>query len=559
MVRKTQKHKGHSRKRTLRKRTMRKQRGGRPIGGGSYGVVFRPALPCVGAVPPGSRPANHVSKIATPATIQREWVFSQALAKIPDAHTYFAFPDKPCFLNSGHLVAENEFGTASLQQHIAPIAKFGPFQMLQMPDAGTDLGKLRLAANEVIQLFYGLQNLFVGLQDLHKYHLAHRDIKLDNLIAQKMPDGSFKVKFIDVGLMLSLHVDPGVDNQSHLLNYFSVLNEKSGEIYKHPLSYMPFDLILMFKGEHSPPRYTNLVASLTPFNLAYEKWAIDQLKHMGVSPFIQYDNHANMNFFPTFDSYIQIIAQPDGGYANLTLDTRADIYEAADVWCLGLSLLAFWTRFSHQIVLQMRGAGNVSHIVYMKNINFKAESQDDLIPLDLLAATFPRLITKETLDWYKTVANEITLPWNEMCMKMMDPEPLKRPFVDEAFELYKALLPKILQHFKPSAVRQHFPALRIPLAPEVAPVAAVDAAAAAAGGGGGEGGAANNVNMAVSAVSSLESAIPGRPSLLVSPSPANTNMLSSISSLESAVPGRAAAAGASGAAGGGGRRRARRM
>lgn len=446
---------------------------------GTYGKVFRPALPCVGAA--GQRPLNHVSKVSKKGSntesVALEWSVSQELNKIPGIDKYFAIPDQSCDVNLTHLTPENRFNASVMQRKMT-----GAIPMFQVPDGGDDVYKrLILAPVDYIPFYMSLTNIFEGVNFLHDHHVAHRDIKPLNIVSKKRLDGSFETKFIDPGMSIFLNIDYSGTAAADAHNELTFQDEYHLQYFYAPTLYMPFDLVLLYT-ENGIPRYDDIPYSLNQIGpQAYTQWASYQLKFFKIMPFETVDRTGSGMPYPSFKN---VVAQLSTSiYRNAMPDVIATIIQAADVWMWGFTLMAIWTRLTNLMVIHYEvRPGQIQDTLYMIADAFKAEIGDDIVSLDdlpqiLVDIQQPDLIPADTIKWYRNVGHDVIVPLNEICMAMMAVRPEDRITIDEALGRYIALAPEFGRYFTEEQVARHFTNLRI--------IKDVPAGAAAAGGGGG--------------------------------------------------------------------------
>lgn len=469
-----------------RKKTRRKQKGGRRIGGGSYGVAFRPSLPCVGR----GRVPNMISKVVSRETQDDEWRRSRIVDRIPAIAQFVAYPTAQCDLNRPAVNAANRFDLVEMFQFRN---NQGIYPMLLSPDGGDSLYDIVLQANQYSPLIESMANVFHGLWVLHMNHIVHRDIKLANIVTRQQPDGEFITKLMDVGLLTYSNrvVENTQEDIDH--NIVSVFNPVENNIYNEPTYYMPFDLTLMYSGD-GYFRYSAIPFSLNNLRANYDTWVEQQRIWSGVIPFRMFNTHRRIIYpIPQFDDLITLLNTPGSVYRRHSPADIELIFRAADIWMLGFTMLELWSKLTHQAVMSTVGqTGVVRNRVYMMRRKFRAELGDsdlDILTLGnkLIERRQEGLIPQDTLDWYVSIANNITLRWHNICLLMIHPNPVRRIDLVDAAGRFNALLPIIRRHFSGPDVQQHLIALRIlpPAAAGAVAVVAVENLPAAGGGGGG--------------------------------------------------------------------------
>jgi len=232
---KTRKYK-QSRRRGLNTRTRRK-RGGKVIGSGGYGCVFRPALICNGT---RKRASKTISKLMLNKYVKREYMeitkFLPILQKIPNYKNYFIIEGanicQPAPLTRSDLnnfdvkckvLRKRDINSTNINSNLDKLSS------LNLQDGGVELGTyiysgLSLDGMKDLNIRM-IQLLMNGILPMNKYHVYHADIKEANIVV----DTSKYVRLIDWGL--SMYTASGK-------NIPSVLQGK-------PFQYnLPFSIIL---------------------------------------------------------------------------------------------------------------------------------------------------------------------------------------------------------------------------------------------------------------------------------------------------------------------------
>ena len=193
----------------LKTRTRRK-RGGKVIGSGGYGCVFRPALRCNGT---RKRVSKTISKLMLNKYVKREYMeitkFLPILQKIPNYKNYFIIEGanicQPAPLTRSDLnnfdvkckvLRKRDINSTNINSNLDKLSS------LNLQDGGVELG---------IYIYSGLsldgikdlnmrmiQLLMNGILPMNKYHVYHADIKEANIVV----DTSKYVRLIDWGLSM---------------------------------------------------------------------------------------------------------------------------------------------------------------------------------------------------------------------------------------------------------------------------------------------------------------------------------------------------------------------
>jgi len=237
---KTRKYKKSSRglgRRT--NRTLRKQ-GGKVIGSGGYGCVFRPALRCNGT---RKRVSKTISKLMLNKHVKREYMeitkYLPILRKIPDYKNYFIIEganicqpgpltrqDLENFDAKCKVLKKRDIDAKNINSNLDKISS------LNLQDGGVELGAYiysGLSLDGMKDLNARMIQLLVhGILPMNKYHVYHADIKEANIVVDV--HGKY-VRLIDWGLSMYTTTASGK-------NIPSVMQDK-------PLQYnLPFSIIL---------------------------------------------------------------------------------------------------------------------------------------------------------------------------------------------------------------------------------------------------------------------------------------------------------------------------
>jgi len=229
---KTRKYKKSSRRRKTHKH------GGKVIGSGGYGCVFRPSLRCTGT---RKRASKTISKLMLNKYVKREYMeitkYLPILRKIPDYKNYFIIEganicqpapltqmDLNNFDTKCKVLRKRDINAKNINNNLDKISS------INLQDGGVELGTyiysgLSLDGMKDLNALM-IQLLVHGILPMNKYHVYHADIKEANIVV----DVSSKyVRLIDWGL--SMYTANGK-------NIPDVLRDK-------PLQYnLPFSIIL---------------------------------------------------------------------------------------------------------------------------------------------------------------------------------------------------------------------------------------------------------------------------------------------------------------------------
>jgi serine/threonine protein kinase len=228
---KTRKYKQSRRRRKTHKH------GGKVIGSGGYGCVFRPALRCNGT---RKRASKTISKLMLNKHVKREYMeitkYLPILQKIPNYKNYFIIEganvcqpapltrqDLENFDTKCKVLRKRDINAKNINTNLDKLSS------LNLQDGGIELGTYiysGLSLDGMKDLNMRMIQLLVnGILPMNKYHVYHADIKEANIVV----DTSKYVRLIDWGL--SMYTASGK-------NIPSVLQGK-------PLQYnLPFSIIL---------------------------------------------------------------------------------------------------------------------------------------------------------------------------------------------------------------------------------------------------------------------------------------------------------------------------
>jgi hypothetical protein len=194
-----------------RKKAGRKRRGGGIIGKGTYGCVYRPSLKCGSTNSPRN---NQTSKLLSHDEAAKEISYSRLFSKIDPTQKYFLYATKGCRFDvdiQNDPIKQQLW--ANIQQYNikkrkCPAANIMFPQeyrinadVLQMPYGGLQPTQLKIDAADYFGFFKSIGNLFNAVRLLHRAGYVHHDIKLQNMLVQKIGDGKFQTRLIDFGLM----------------------------------------------------------------------------------------------------------------------------------------------------------------------------------------------------------------------------------------------------------------------------------------------------------------------------------------------------------------------
>lgn len=234
---KTRKYKSSSRRVGQKRNHTRRKQGGKVIGSGGYGCVFRPALRCSGT---RKRASKTISKLMLNKYVKREYMeitkYLPILQKIPNYKNYFIIEganicqpapltpmDLSNFDTKCKVLKKRDINSTNINKNLDKVS------CINLQDGGVELGNYiysGLSLDGMKDLNERMIQLLVnGILPMNKYHVYHADIKEANIVV----DASKYVRLIDWGL--SMYTSSGK-------NIPDVLQNK-------PLQYnLPFSIIL---------------------------------------------------------------------------------------------------------------------------------------------------------------------------------------------------------------------------------------------------------------------------------------------------------------------------
>jgi len=202
-----QTRRNYQRRRRVETRRQR-QRGGKKIGEGSYGCVYRPPLLCEGEV---VRRENTVSKLMKTRHALDEIKENAHIDRIDPEFEFHLPPPEMCSPAPPDKEHDKNFKGCDIVKKIKK--KYPDWKernmltVLQMPDGGMSLSKMsreikNATMREKHRFMKGLGRLFRGVHIMNKNDFLHYDIKRDNVVVKREEDGTYRFNFIDFGLAI---------------------------------------------------------------------------------------------------------------------------------------------------------------------------------------------------------------------------------------------------------------------------------------------------------------------------------------------------------------------
>ena len=170
------------------------QKGGKLIGKGTYGCVFKPPIPCKSGE---SIPSDVVSKVMYSKDALEELNETKEISAIDRTNKYHLPEPRFC------KVPKHKLGGVPDIHKCNPINEVYDTAILQYKYGGIDIQqflsqhKEKFSSKLVKKILYNLRPLLVGLCEMKRAQFTHSDIKLQNLIIDPK---TYKINFIDYGL-----------------------------------------------------------------------------------------------------------------------------------------------------------------------------------------------------------------------------------------------------------------------------------------------------------------------------------------------------------------------
>ena len=170
--------------------------GGKLIGQGSYGCVFRPMIPCKGAT---KRIPGKVSKFLNKTEANDEIKENSILDKIDNKFLFHFQTPKKCDFNMKY---KNEPGIRNCRPFMKEDFDFTRMKLLQLSDGGMGLNVFLENTElknkkQAYKLLLSMEPLFIGLKVMYENKFSHFDIKTLNTVIDPK---TYQMKYIDFGL-----------------------------------------------------------------------------------------------------------------------------------------------------------------------------------------------------------------------------------------------------------------------------------------------------------------------------------------------------------------------
>ena len=209
--------------------------GGKVIGSGTYGCVFKPPLKCEGE---SKRPKNYISKVMETYSARDEdreiRTILDLVKDIPNHEDYFmvsgvklckpqlpALSDYKDYNDKCHALLRKNIKSWDFGKELGK----GNIMMLQIPDGGASIDDLfnePVSNNEFYDINRALIKLMIhGVVPLNNSNTLHMDVKGGNIVYSKREK---KAKLIDWGLSIHFN-DPKVAPIQDLEQYSIMVNQ----------------------------------------------------------------------------------------------------------------------------------------------------------------------------------------------------------------------------------------------------------------------------------------------------------------------------------------------
>jgi serine/threonine protein kinase len=293
------------------------QYGGKLVGQGTYGCVFRPMIPCKGS---NERRRDYVSKVMTKEEARLEYKESKEINKIDPYGVFHILGPIMCDIDKKH---HNEPGMNKCKP-IRGVNK-ATIGILQYKNGGEDLDKFsetvtkdkEMTSEITKKLLKGLRPLFIGLDIMWKNKYVHSDIKPKNIVIKSK---TMTCKYIDFGLFTKMD---NLDNIDFMFN----------ELYfPHPSELL---YITLYNAKQLSPAQFNLGVNAVHNNVKKSKTYSSKFNNNNVFNGNIYD----ISFTPDKTAFYRNIMR-----THTEEQFRQLLCEKIDVHSLGVSLLDLYSQ-----------------------------------------------------------------------------------------------------------------------------------------------------------------------------------------------------------------------
>lgn len=302
------------------------KKGGKVIGSGAYGCVFRPALPCkVGK--DGKRPKNKVSKLMKKQNALKEMSENEIIDRIDPTFEFHLENPYMCELPEiyqDYVYTPEEEDDADLCQDLPKILKDEPI-VIQQEDGGISLldfiERYRITSPNVKELMKMMErcySLVRGLEVMSKNSISHFDIKPENIVYNPMNN---KVKYIDFGI---------AGTYKDILSRNYVFNQ----IYP----WYPLEVFLVYDDYNNIKNSSLNDEDLRLFKVYVKDWYFQRYIN---SIFISDEDGSNIytETFNHIDTYVDLANK------NSETNFKTGIVEKVDIFSLGIVFMRLWNKY----------------------------------------------------------------------------------------------------------------------------------------------------------------------------------------------------------------------
>lgn len=409
-----------SRKNNKRKAT-RKLVGGKYVARGTYGCGFSPALRCEDET---ERKLGLFSKLMETSDALKEQSMRDILYPVDPTMKYILYPVKVCKVNKSLITAnnpENNVGSCPLDNYPDNLDNALAVQYI---DGGQDLEKVKIQPYKFLPIFKSLTNLFLGVYKLHRAGLSHNDIKIANIVTKEKGDGSFTTRLVDIGFVHRM---------------------ANGVL----MSGLPFDsdyYVWPYEMRFSvAPVMKSSIRSVRDWHKSYDYSKFDYI------PFEFLHNDDGSKKFTlekaeALESYYmkkaEALCPKEATKDEIYKKVSELVLKTVDTYSLGFSLLSIYNDF-------------LRHRLTKRQIEFLCMTKQKPYgwrSVDLLEAEG---IPEETQQWHQTVASEISKPYIQLCLDMMDLDPAERDALPLYLVRYQKILKKMEIYFTEDQIERH--------------------------------------------------------------------------------------------------------
>ena len=438
-------------------RFTRKRRGGAFVAKGSYGCVFKkPPLKCIEEA--SRRNNSYISKLSSLSTAEEEYEQSRVIRYYDPTEKYFVTAESECDLNSRNITPENNLSKCDLDEIKRAMRSndYNNTGLVLYKNAGVDLHRLVLTVEDYIPFYESLVNIFNGLKFIHAKGILHRDLKSDNLISQKNPDGSFTTRLIDVGFMCSLKPLEGPLNEelNLLQRKFARLCEFT-YVRTKARAYGPFyEFVFGTPGRGKASRIQEYQDG-GDFSTVYENWVNDVSKYLGSDdPFKKEDGTPTYRYSDVMDALTEVWTGNEGKQFSVATNATSvgpefvlKLASKVDIFCFGMVLAKLQHRYvSHTVE---RKGGILKTLVPRSTILKNAGAPEIWVAVDDLSRFG---VPAQEAAWHVAVGNRISIPIHTLMTRMSRLDPSKAIDLTEALREYTEILTAVRELYTPVKV-----------------------------------------------------------------------------------------------------------